>query len=68
MRLKEWRLRILTSELFYGCGNRTDVFSPEVTVKEDVKFLRDTSFFKGTQIVGLLQDTQTGLLREVLVE
>jgi hypothetical protein len=44
------------------------VCSPEITVKEDVQFLRNTSFFKGTQVVGLLQDTQTGLLREVLVE
>ena len=40
--------------------------SPEETVKEDVEFLRSSLFFKGMQIVGLLQDTETGLLKEVV--
>jgi len=44
------------------------IADPEVTVKEDVRFLRNSSYFKGTQIVGLLQDTQTGLLKEVVVD
>jgi carbonic anhydrase len=35
-------------------------------VKEDVKMLREWSFFKGTQIVGWVQNTQTGLLKEVV--
>lgn len=39
-------------------------FSPEETVKEDVALLRESSFFKGMQVVGLVQDTETGLLRE----
>jgi carbonic anhydrase len=34
-------------------------------VKEDVRILRESSFFKGTQIVGLVQDTPTGLLKEI---
>lgn len=48
-----------------GLDADIDVYSPEETVREDVKILRDSSFFKGTQIVGLVQDTQTGLLKEV---
>jgi carbonic anhydrase len=40
--------------------------SPEETVKEDVKILRESSFFKGQQIVGLVQDTETGLLKEIV--
>jgi len=35
-------------------------------VKEDVEFLRASSFFKGMQIVGLVQDTETGLLNEIV--
>jgi carbonic anhydrase len=42
------------------------VYSPEETVKEDVKTLRESSFFKGQQIVGMVQDTDTGLLKEVI--
>jgi carbonic anhydrase len=37
-----------------------------VTVKEDVEILRKSSFFKGAQIVGFVQDTQTGLLKEIV--
>jgi len=40
--------------------------SPEETVKEDVKTLRESSFYKGAQIVGLVQDTHSGLLKEVV--
>jgi hypothetical protein len=29
---------------------------------EDVEILRNSPFFTGTQIYGLLQDTETGLL------
>ena len=47
---------------------RADETSPEVTVKEDVKLLRESSFFKGMEIVGLVQNTETGLLKEVFVE
>ena len=43
-----------------------DFDSPEETVKEDVNILRKSSFFKGTQIVGLVHDTQTGLVKEVV--
>ena len=35
-------------------------------MKEDVKALRESSFFKGTQIVGLVQNTETGLLKEIV--
>ena len=35
-------------------------------MKEDVKALRQSSWFKGQQIVGLVQDTETGLLKEVV--
>lgn len=41
--------------------------SPEVSVKEDVEFLRNGPFFKGAQILGFVQDTETGVLREVVV-
>jgi carbonic anhydrase len=37
---------------------------PEESVKEDVATLRDSPFFKGMQIVGFVQDTETGLLSE----
>lgn len=40
--------------------------SPEETVKADVKLLRESSFFKGTQIVGFVQSTDTGLLKEIV--
>ncbi|PSS22497.1 hypothetical protein M430DRAFT_226325 [Amorphotheca resinae ATCC 22711] len=40
------------------------IADPEETVKEDVALLRESSFFKGMQVVGLVQDTETGLLRE----
>ncbi|KAF4629880.1 hypothetical protein G7Y89_g8258 [Cudoniella acicularis] len=39
---------------------------PEKSVKEDVKTLRESPFFKGMGIVGLVQDTETGLMREVI--
>jgi carbonic anhydrase len=35
-------------------------------VKEDVATLRASSFFKGMQITGLVQDTQTGVLKKVV--
>lgn len=35
-------------------------------MKEDLKVLRESSWFKGQQIVGLVQDTETGLLKEVV--
>jgi carbonic anhydrase len=35
-------------------------------VKEDVEFLRESPWFKGMQIVGFVQDTETGLLAEVV--
>lgn len=50
----------------FAVGELIVGFSPEVTVREDVEILRKSSFFKGTQIVGLVQDTQTGLLKEVV--
>jgi carbonic anhydrase len=40
--------------------------SPEISVEEDVKTLRAAPFLKGMQIVGYVQDTETGLLREVV--
>ncbi len=40
--------------------------TPEESVKEDVGILRASPFFKGMQIVGLVQDTDTGLLSEVV--
>ena len=39
---------------------------PEISVKEDAKTLRAAPFFKGMQIVAFVQDTKTGLLREVV--
>lgn len=42
------------------------ISDPEMTVKEDVEILRNSSFFRGIQIVGLVQDTQTGVLKEVI--
>ena len=35
-------------------------------MKEDVATLRASSFFKGMQIAGLVQDTQTGVLKKVV--
>jgi hypothetical protein len=32
---------------------------------EDVKMLRDSSFFKGMQVWGFVQDTETGVVWEV---
>jgi carbonic anhydrase len=40
-------------------------FSPEVSVKEDVETLRASPFFKGMQILGFVQDTETGLLCQI---
>jgi len=42
------------------------IVDPEQTVKEDVKVLRESSWFRGQQIVGLVQDTETGLLKDVV--
>lgn len=39
---------------------------PEDSVKEDVEFLRASPWFKGMQIVGFVQDTETGLLSEAV--
>ncbi len=39
---------------------------PEESVKEDVGILRASPFFTGMQIVGFVQDTETGLLSEVV--
>ncbi|XMA08298.1 hypothetical protein WAI453_001089 [Rhynchosporium graminicola] len=40
--------------------------SPDESVKEDVGVLKASPFFKGMQIFGFVQDTATGLLREVV--
>ena len=40
--------------------------SAEDTIREDVKLLRDASWFKGMQILGFVQDTKTGILNEVV--
>ena len=40
--------------------------TPEESVKEDVEILRASPFFKGMQIVGFVQDTETGLLSGVV--
>lgn len=38
---------------------------PYESVKEDVKFLKESPFFTGMKILGFVQDTETGLLSEV---
>jgi carbonic anhydrase len=35
-------------------------------VKEDVEILRASPFFKGMQILGFVQDTETGLLNQIV--
>ena len=35
-------------------------------MKEDVEILKSSPFFKGVQILGFVQDTETGVLREVV--
>lgn len=40
--------------------------SPEISVKEDVEILKQSPFFKGAQILGFVQDTQTGMLKEIV--
>ena len=40
--------------------------SPEVSVREDVEYLRNGPFFKGAQILGFVQDTKTGVLKEAV--
>jgi len=40
--------------------------TPEESVKGDVGILKASPFFKGMQIVGFVQDTETGLLSEVV--
>lgn len=40
--------------------------TPGESVKEDVGTLRASPFFKGMQIVGFVQDTETGMLSEVV--
>jgi hypothetical protein len=32
---------------------------------EDVKMLKESSFFKGMQVLGFVQDTETGVVWEV---
>jgi hypothetical protein len=52
-----------------GNKERADEYdggSADETIKEDVQFLKDASWFKGMQILGFVQDTKTGLLREVV--
>lgn len=39
---------------------------PEESVREDIDVLRASPFFKGMQIVGFVQDTETGVLNEVI--
>jgi len=39
--------------------------NPEESVEEDVQALRENPFFKGMQIMGFVQDTETGLLKEM---
>jgi len=39
---------------------------PEVSVKEDVELLRNSPFFKGMHILGFVQNTETGLLKEIV--
>ncbi|RFU25572.1 hypothetical protein B7463_g10765, partial [Scytalidium lignicola] len=38
---------------------------PEETVKEDVAFLKASPYFKGMEVYGFVQDTHTGLLKEI---
>ncbi|KAH7418328.1 carbonic anhydrase [Cadophora sp. MPI-SDFR-AT-0126] len=40
--------------------------SPDESVKEDVRILKESPFFKGMQILGFVQDTETGLLKEIV--
>jgi carbonic anhydrase len=40
--------------------------NPEESVKEDVEVLRASPFFEGMQIVGFVQDTETGVLTEAV--
>jgi carbonic anhydrase len=42
------------------------ILSPEVSVKEDVEILRASPFFKGMQLLGFVQDTETGLLSQIV--
>jgi carbonic anhydrase len=39
---------------------------PEESIREDVGILRASPFFNGMQIVGFVQDTETGILNEVV--
>jgi carbonic anhydrase len=53
-----------------GIGEYNEILiwnlSPEVSVKEDVGILRASPFFKGMQILGFVQDTETGLLSQII--
>ncbi|KAK0124415.1 hypothetical protein ONS95_009375 [Cadophora gregata] len=40
--------------------------SPDESIKEDVGILKESPFFKGMQILGFVQDTETGLLTQVI--
>lgn len=40
---------------------------PEVSVREDVEFLRESVFFRGMSVVGCVMDTETGSVRVVEV-
>jgi carbonic anhydrase len=54
-------IRVRFGKFWVLMGNR-----PEESVKEDVETLRASPFFKGMQILGFVQDTETGLLNEVV--
>jgi carbonic anhydrase len=43
-----------------------EIDSPEESVREDVESARAGPYFKGTQIFGFVQDTETGVLREIV--
>ena len=58
--IEEQGKEVLEKEVF-GSFER-----PEDSVKEDVGILRSSPFFKGMQIVGFVQDTETGILNEVV--
>jgi len=53
----------LVDESDYGC-----IGDPVETVKEDVALLVASAFFTGMEIVGMVQDTQSGLLDVVVAE
>ncbi|KAH8658689.1 hypothetical protein BGZ60DRAFT_124537 [Tricladium varicosporioides] len=66
--------RILRAGLESGDGEEEildkmmfgSIVDPDESVKEDVKWLRESIWFKGMSIVGLVQNTESGLLSEVI--